>query len=85
MISIQQDPKDPTKLVLTCTVTMILERTLIESLNEVVTQTIRDRAIKDLQSNRAVKKVIADAAQLKLLALLGEETPQAEGANDECR
>lgn len=71
MIQLTVDPADPNKLTLTATVTLFLNRLVSDVLSEEVSAQVRAQAKKDLQSNRAVKKAIADAAQRLLLGLLG--------------
>ena len=79
MIAIQQDPNDATKLIVTATVTLYLDRLMVETLNAEIAEQITDRARKDLTKNRQVKKVIAEAAQHKLLELLGvPATPRGD-------
>ena len=79
MISIQQDPKDPNRLVLSIAATMYLDRVLLETLNTEVESAIRAQARKDLRGNKAVRTQIADAATRLLLGMLG----QAVGAPEE--
>lgn len=71
MISLTVDPQNPDKLILSATVVMYLDRILVESLSDELEKGIREQAIKDIQKSRAVKKAVADAAQKKLLQLLG--------------
>lgn len=71
MVTLTTDPTNPDRLVLTATVSVYLDKVLLQTLNEEVTQAIREQAIKDLRSNTAVKKVIARAATAKLLSMLG--------------
>jgi len=81
MISLTQDPNDKSKLILSATVTLFLDRVLIETLNEEVASQITTQARKDIKGNPAVKKVIAEAAQKKLLEMLG--VPEATPASQE--
>lgn len=71
MVSITPDPTNPERLTLTVTATIYLDKVLLQTLSEEVTQAIRAQAIKDLQSNPKVRKLIAAAATQKLLTMLG--------------
>jgi hypothetical protein len=73
MVTIQADPANPNRLVLTATVSIYLDRLLLQTLSEEVTTAIRAQAVKDLNSNASVKKLIAKAATEKLLNMLGAE------------
>lgn len=76
MVSIIADPKNPEKLILTATVSLYLDKVLLAALDEEIVKTIHDQAVKDISSNKAVKRVIAQAAQKKLLELLGVKAEQ---------
>lgn len=79
MISLTVDPQNPDKLILSATVVMYLDRILVESLSDELEKGIREQAVKDIQKSRAVKRAVADAAQKKLLAMLGiEATPAVQ-------
>jgi hypothetical protein len=75
MISILADPSDPSKLVLSATVVLYVDRILLSSLSSEIETAIRAAAVKELRGNRAVKKVIAEAAVSKLLSMLGVHEP----------
>jgi hypothetical protein len=81
MITITQDPMNPTRLLVTQTISFYLDKVLIGSLTEELAQLIRAQARKDLKSNPEVKKAVAEAASRKLLAMLGVESQQSEGKN----
>lgn len=70
MISITSDPKNPEQLIVTATVTMFINKVLIETLNDELKTTIREAAKEDLRSNQVVRQQIAKAAVAKLLAIL---------------
>ena len=70
MVQLTPDPSDPSKLILTQTVTLLLDRTLVETLSDEVQAAIRRQAARDLKRNPGVQKAIASAAQAKLLELL---------------
>ena len=76
MITITQDPHNPERLCLTATISVYLDKVLLETLSTEIEQAIRAQAIRDLRSSTAVKKVIAKAATSKLLQMLGAEPPQ---------
>jgi hypothetical protein len=76
MVTITQDPTNPERLVLSATVTVYLDKALLQTLDEEVTRAIREQAIRDLRSNSTVKKLIAKAATEKLLAMLGATAPE---------
>jgi hypothetical protein len=76
MITLTPDPNNPDKLTLTATVTMYLDRLLTDVLSEEIATAIRERAIRDLQTNAAVRKQIAATATQKLLTMLGCEPPK---------
>lgn len=78
MVSIIADPKNPEKLILTATVSLYLDKVLLAALDEEIVKTIHDQAVKDISSNKAVKRVIAQAAQKKLLELLGVKAEQEQ-------
>jgi hypothetical protein len=84
VVTIQADPANPERLILTQTATLYLDRVLLETLSAEVADSIRAQAIKDLKSSKAVKKAIADAATKKLLTMLGvpeiapSQAPQVE-------
>jgi hypothetical protein len=72
MVGITQDSTSG-KLVLTATVTIYLDRTLTSVLDEEVSKAIREQAIKDLQSNPAIKKQVQKAASEFLIQMLQEK------------
>lgn len=71
MVTITADPTNPERLIVTQTVTMYLDKVLLCSLSAEVESAIRERAIRDLKSDKRVKKQIAAAATAKLLDMLG--------------
>jgi hypothetical protein len=71
VIVVTKDPSNPDRLILTQTVTLYLDRTLLETLSTEVEAAIRRQASTDLKKNPQVKKAIAEAATRKLLAMLG--------------
>ena len=72
-----QDPTNPERLVLTQTATLYLDKVALSALGSEVEAAIRAQAAKDLQSNRVVKKAIAEAASKMLLKMLGvDNEPQ---------
>jgi hypothetical protein len=73
MVTVTQDPTNPERLVLSITLTTYLDKLLLQTLSDEVTNAIRAQAVKDLSSNSAVKKLIAKAATAKLLTMLGAE------------
>ena len=85
MVTITVDPKDPSRLILTATATLYIDRVLVETLNSEVESAIRTQARKDLKGNKEVQKQIAEAATQRLLSMLGQatqpETPKAPNAD----
>lgn len=77
MIQLTPDPSDANRLILTQTVTLLLDRTLVESLSKEVEEAIRRQAAKDLKGNAEVRKAISKAAEAKLLELLGVKVDPA--------
>ena len=73
MVSIQADPANPDKLILTAAVTLYVDRVLTDVLSAEVAAAIRNQAIKDLTRSVAVRKAITAAAQVKLLQMLTGE------------
>jgi hypothetical protein len=71
MVTITPDPADPQRLILTQTVTVYLDRVLVETLSDELTNAITEQAKKDLLSNSTVRKLVAKAATEKLLSMLG--------------
>jgi hypothetical protein len=71
MIGIVQDPNDPNKLVLTQTTTVYLDKLIKSLLDTEVASLIREQAVHDIRTNKAVKKVIQEAATKLLLEKLG--------------
>jgi hypothetical protein len=78
MVTIQQDPTNPERLVLTQTISIYLDKVLLDTLSTEIEQAIRAQAIRDLRTSAAVKKVIAKAATAKLLHMLGADEPPQE-------
>jgi hypothetical protein len=78
MVSLQIDPDNPNKIILSATVTLLLERTLLETLNSAVTDAIRAQAKKDLKGNKEVQREISQAATRLLLGMLGVTTGAEE-------
>jgi hypothetical protein len=74
MISLTKDPTDHTKLVLTATVTLYLDRILVETLSDEIEKAIRLQATKDVKSNKEVRDTIAKAATNRLLDMLAVQT-----------
>jgi hypothetical protein len=70
MISIQVDPKDDTRLILSATVTILLDRILVETLSAEVEGAIRAAAIDSLKNNQEVRNQIGRAAIAKMLEML---------------
>lgn len=68
MIAITTDPKNPEQLVITATVTLFVNKVLVETLNEELVAAIREAAREDLKSNQVVRQIVAKAAVAKLLA-----------------
>lgn len=81
MVTLTQDPTNPERLIVTETVTFYLDKILIQTLSDELEKAIRSRAISDLSSNAAVRKLVAKAATEKLLQMLGyvpeEKKPDA--------
>jgi hypothetical protein len=73
MVSLTQDPKNPEQLIVTATVTVIINKVLIETLTDELTMAIREAAKEDLKSNPIVRQQVAKAAVAKLLAMLEGE------------
>lgn len=71
MVSITQDPKNPNQLIVTQTVTIFLDKILMNSLSEELATIIRQQAHKDLKKNKIVQQAVAEAASKKLLNMLG--------------
>jgi hypothetical protein len=69
MIEIRPDPQNPERLILTATVTLFLEKTLLASLGKELEEAITEQAKKDLQS-KALRKEIRQLATKKLVAML---------------
>ena len=80
MITLTPDPQNPDRLLLTSTVSLYLDKLLVQTLDDVIAIQIKEQAAKDLQGNKQVKKVIAEAAQRKLLTLLGVKEEDANGS-----
>jgi hypothetical protein len=78
MISLVADPKDPSRLVLTATVTLYLEKVLLETLSAELEAAIRSQALKDIRGNKEVRARIAEAAEQKLLSLLNVPETETE-------
>ena len=76
MVSITTDPQNPDKLFLTATVSLYIDRLLIEALSDEIKRRITWQASRDIKNNPEVKKQIAKAASKKLLQML--ELPDAE-------
>lgn len=70
MVSIQGDPGDPTRVSLTVTVSLYIDRLLVETLSNELEQAIQSQAIKDIKRNKEVKRLVAEAASAKLLQIL---------------
>ncbi len=79
MVTVTPDPTNPERLVLTATVSLYLDRLLLDTLNDQLATSIREQAIHDLKSDPKVKKQIAAAATRKLLSMLGvNDAPTGE-------
>lgn len=79
MISLAADPNNPDRLTLTQTTVLYLDRVASDVLSEEVAAAVRDTARKNLQSNKAVRREIADAATRLLLGMLGVPPADAAG------
>lgn len=77
MLTLTQDPQNPDRLVVTETVTLYLDKLLLETLSQELRLAIQEQARKDLKSSPAVRKLIARAATDKLLLMLGAEPTNA--------
>lgn len=77
MIQLTPDPSDANRLILTQTVTLLLDRVLVEQLSKDVEAAISRQAARDLKRNPKVQKAISEAAQKKLLELLGVKVDPA--------
>jgi len=75
MISLIADANDPSKVTLTQTTTLYLDRLAVSVLSTEIESAILAQARKDLQGNRAVKRAIAAAATAHLMKLLGVANP----------
>ena len=73
MIVLTPDPTNPDGLIFTCTVSVYLDKLLVETLSDEIAVTITEQAKKDLRSNAAVKRQIAKVATKKLMTMLGVE------------
>jgi hypothetical protein len=62
---------NPDRLIFTATVSIHLDKLLVETLSDEIALAITEQAKKDLRSSAAVKKQIAKAATTKLLTMLG--------------
>ena len=71
MITLTQDPSNPERLIVSLTVTLWLDKVLLSTLSDEVAAAIRERAVRDLKSDKRVKKQIAAAATTRLLSMLG--------------
>jgi hypothetical protein len=71
VIQVTADPANPERVAVTATVTVYLDTVTLRALSDEIEKAIRAQAAKDLKSNPEVRKVIADAAQAKLLGMLG--------------
>jgi hypothetical protein len=70
MVSALVDPQDPSRIILTATTTLYLQKVALAALSEEVEVAIRSQARKDLLENPQVKKLIAEAATQLLLKML---------------
>lgn len=70
MIQVTQDPTDSNKVILSSTVTLFLDKLALSALSDEIERAIRAQAVKDLEGNEEVKKIIAAAATNKLLSML---------------
>lgn len=73
MVSITQDPKNSEQLIVTATVTVFINKVLIETLSDELKTAIREQAKEDLRSNQEVRQKVAKAAVAMLLAKLEGE------------
>lgn len=71
MIQLAVDPEHPERVILTSTVTLYLEKVALSALSDEIEKAIRAQAVKDLKGNPEVRRKIAEAAEWKLLQLLG--------------
>lgn len=74
MISVTVDSQDPTKVILTSTVTLYLEKIALAALSDVIEAAIRKQAEEDIKTNETVQKKVSEAASALLLHLLGERS-----------
>lgn len=86
-IPVIRDSADDTKFTLTPAVAAYLDRVIADQLASDVAEAVRRRALRELRSNPQVKKVIAKAAERKLMQMLSvsaaeaaEETPASHEA-----
>jgi hypothetical protein len=68
MITLTVDPTNPDRLALTATVSLFLDKVLIETLKDELVIAIREAAKEDLRTNQVVRQQVAKAAVAKLLA-----------------
>ena len=71
MVSIQQDPDNPDKLLVSMAVTLFLDKVAVSALSDEIEKAVREQAIRDLQDNKEVKLAVFKAAQRLLLQKLG--------------
>lgn len=71
MIQLAVDPAHPERVILTSTVTLYLEKVALSALSDEIEKAIRAQAVKDLKGNPEVRRKIAEAAEARLLSLLG--------------
>ena len=77
LISVTPDSTNPDRVVVTATITLFLEKAVLKVVGEEIEAAIRTQAQKDLKTSPEVKKLIAEAATAKLLAMLADPTPKA--------
>lgn len=79
MVSIVSDPNDASKIVLSVTATIYLDRLLVETLSSELETAIRSQAVRDLRKNKIVQAAVAEAATAKLLKILEAGLSKQEG------
>ena len=76
MVSITSPAGDPTHVVVTATVTLYLDRLLVDTLSSELEKSVREAAVRELENNQEVKLAVFKAAKAKLLAMLEVETKE---------
>lgn len=81
MIQLAVDPAHPERVILTSTVTLYLEKVALSALSDEIEKAIRAQAVKDLKGNPEVRRKIAEAAEARLLSLLGVADGQSNSVS----